>query len=109
MKQRCGGNAQQLVVTVVKQKCVVAEYLLDQIAFLCSSELLYFRWKEIGGITFGATCLYCSALQCFSFIIHKAPPGCVGRCSVLPLSLSECMYPLQLPCSLPAHHSQPQS
>lgn len=55
MKQRCGGNAQQLVVTVVKQECVVAEYLLDQIAFLCSSELLYFRWKEIGGITFGVS------------------------------------------------------
>lgn len=79
MKQRCGGNAQQLVVTVVKQECVVAEYLLDQIAFLCSSELLYFRWKEIGGITSGATYVYCSVLQCFSFIIHKAPPWLCGQ------------------------------
>lgn len=40
-----GGNAQLLVEIVVGKECVVAEYLLYQIAFLCSLELSYFLWK----------------------------------------------------------------
>ena len=49
-----GEDVQPVVVTAEKQHAI-AETLLYQTVLLCSLWLLYFLWKQIGGVTFGAT------------------------------------------------------
>jgi len=46
----------------VEEQCYVAKNLLNQILLLCFSYLLWFLWKQIGGITFGATDIHITVL-----------------------------------------------
>lgn len=73
-----GEDVQPVVVTAEKQHAI-AETLLYQTVLLCSLWLLYFLWKQIGGVTFGATSDAVSRLLLLCKL-DANEAGCIRQC-----------------------------